>query len=84
MGAHLSLISATGFKHVNMPRQVAGVAVDVMSLRDVAKLILGTPGSAVDVLLRRKEHRCAAEASKLIQLSLVRGSTVSGESAWGR
>lgn len=64
-----------------MPRQVAGVAVEVLGLRDVAKLILGPLGSAIDVTLRRKEHRCAAEAFKLIQLSLVRCSTVSGESA---
>ena len=69
---------------MNMRRQVAGVAVEVLSLRDVAKLILGPLGSAIDVVLRRKEHRYAAEASKLIQLSLLRCSTVSGESAWGR
>jgi hypothetical protein len=66
------------------PWQVDGVAVDGLTLNDVAKLVLGPLGSVIDVVLRRPEHGCAAESSKLIRLSLVRGWSVNKESTWGR
>ena len=66
------------------PWQIDGVAVDGLGLKDVAKLVLGPLGSAIDVVLRRPERHGAAEGSKLIRLSLVRGWGVTDESTWGR